>query len=205
VAAVGHGFAAEPRNLDLLKRELRAYHDSGAYDHEIAKVIGDARLWIEQRIARRKPNERLAVVFDFDETLVSNWPSFLAGDFGYVEERWLAWVQRGDAPPILPVIDLLRFTQTRGLRIFVITTRTESQRAATGRNLQRIGCEDGVMLICAPNDYRDTAAKFKTAQRQQLARDGYVIIANIGDQQSDLVGGSAERTFKLPNPFYLTE
>jgi hypothetical protein len=29
-----------------------------------------------------------------------------------------------------------------------------------------------------------------------------VIIANLGDQFSDLAGGYAERTFKLPNPFY---
>jgi acid phosphatase len=32
-----------------------------------------------------------------------------------------------------------------------------------------------------------------------------VIIANMGDQASDLAGGHAEKTFKLPNPFYLTK
>jgi len=31
---------------------------------------------------------------------------------------------------------------------------------------------------------------------------GYAIVVNIGDQMSDLDGGFAERTFKLPNPFY---
>jgi acid phosphatase len=205
LAAVTNGFAAEPRNLDLLKRELRAYHDSGAYDREIAKIVGEARLWIEQRVARRKTEERLAIVFDFDETLVSNWPSFRAGDFGYVEEKWLAWVEAAEAPPISPVVDLLKFARTHGLSIFVITSRTESQRVPTSKNLERIGCVENVRLICAPDDWRETAAKFKTAQRQQLAKNGYTILANIGDQQSDLVGGNAERTFKLPNPFYLTE
>jgi hypothetical protein len=28
------------------------------------------------------------------------------------------------------------------------------------------------------------------------------IVANMGDQPSDLEGGFAERTFLLPNPFY---
>jgi HAD superfamily, subfamily IIIB (Acid phosphatase) len=29
---------------------------------------------------------------------------------------------------------------------------------------------------------------------------GYDIVANFGDQFSDLVGGFADRTFKMPNP-----
>ena len=39
----------------------------------------------------------------------------------------------------------------------------------------------------------------------KITADGYTIIANLGDQESDLAGGYAEKTFKLPNPFYLTE
>ena len=39
----------------------------------------------------------------------------------------------------------------------------------------------------------------------RLEAEGYTIIGNIGDQLSDLEGGHAERTFKLPNPFYLTK
>ena len=31
---------------------------------------------------------------------------------------------------------------------------------------------------------------------------GFTIIANVGDQPSDLAGGYAERTFLVPNPFY---
>jgi len=30
------------------------------------------------------------------------------------------------------------------------------------------------------------------------------LIANIGDRDSDLAGGHAERAFKLPDPFYFT-
>jgi acid phosphatase len=31
---------------------------------------------------------------------------------------------------------------------------------------------------------------------------GFTIIANIGDQESNLAGGLAERKFKVPNPVY---
>jgi HAD superfamily, subfamily IIIB (Acid phosphatase) len=45
-------------------------------------------------------------------------------------------------------------------------------------------------------------AEFKAPLRAKIAAMGYTIIANVGDQFSDLEGGFAERTFKLPNSFY---
>jgi hypothetical protein len=48
-----------------------------------------------------------------------------------------------------------------------------------------------------------TAAEFKAPERRKLQDQGYTIIVNIGDQTSDLEGGFAERTYKLPNPFYV--
>src|SRR6185437_4465336 len=43
---------------------------------------------------------------------------------------------------------------------------------------------------------------FKMAARTEIEQKFNVtIIANVGDQDSDLVGGHAERTFKVPNPF----
>jgi acid phosphatase len=47
-----------------------------------------------------------------------------------------------------------------------------------------------------------TAAAFKAPVRATIERENYTIIANMGDQPSDLAGGHAERTFLLPNPFY---
>ncbi len=36
---------------------------------------------------------------------------------------------------------------------------------------------------------------------RNLKAAGYTIIASLGDQKSDLAGGHAEMTFKIPNPF----
>ena len=47
-----------------------------------------------------------------------------------------------------------------------------------------------------------SAADFKAPQRAQIEQQGYTIIANVGDQPSDLDGGFSQRTFLLPNPFY---
>jgi hypothetical protein len=46
-------------------------------------------------------------------------------------------------------------------------------------------------------------AAYETCARADIEkRFSATIIANIGDQQSGLSGGHAERTFKVPNPFY---
>ena len=37
---------------------------------------------------------------------------------------------------------------------------------------------------------------------EEIAEQGYTVILSMGDQLSDLEGGYAERTFKLPNPVY---
>lgn len=85
-----------------------------------------------------------------------------------------------------------------------ITARKESQRAVTEKNLHGAGYDGWTKLVLKLDSDTSSAQAYKTAARAALAKD-YTIIANIGDQLSDLAGGSAECTFKLPNPFYFIE
>jgi predicted secreted acid phosphatase len=78
--------------------------------------------------------------------------------------------------------------------------------------------EDGLFTKPAVVDYPDylkaacaaeisagtscTTLHYKSATRAHIESLGYDIVANLGDQFSDLEGGSADRTFKLPNPNY---
>jgi HAD superfamily, subfamily IIIB (Acid phosphatase) len=47
-----------------------------------------------------------------------------------------------------------------------------------------------------------SAVDFKAPERRKIAEQGYTILLSMGDQQSDLDGGYAEHTFKLPSPVY---
>ncbi len=110
-------------------------------------------------------------------------------------------------PPVQPAnIGDLKFEATardRGAAIFFITGRDETQRAATERNLQTLGYTDYTQLIMEPpGAHYVSAADFKAQQRAQIEQRGYTIIANVGDQPSDLDGGYSERTYLLPDPFY---
>lgn len=206
VAALPSAELAEPKNLSLIKAELVRYHDSGAYERDLVKVAGEAQAWIEQRAAKRKNGEKLAVVFDIDETVLSGWESIQANDFGFIPERWIAWSSKAEAPAIMPVKPVYETALGEGVAVFFITSRREYQRSPTELNLQRQGYVGYARLLMQPTGGdRLTNEAFKTVARERLAREGYVIIANIGDQQSDLDGGFAEKTFKLPNPFYQIE
>lgn len=75
----------------------------------------------------------------------------------------------------------------------------------TKDNLKALGYTNYAGISFRPNpDPNKSAVPFKSGARREIAAQGYTIIANIGDQQSDLDGGFAERTFKLPNPFYFS-
>jgi predicted secreted acid phosphatase len=194
----------EPRNLDSVKAEIRDYVKSGRYTNAIAAVTTQAEAWLAERAARKGPGERLAVVFDLDETLLSNWEEIESLGLGYSAAVWEAWVADGRAPAIEPVRSVYRTARRLGVEIYFISGRREHQRGGTEKNLRAIDCIVASALILKPDDAKSTSAAFKTAARAKLAGQGVVIIANLGDQESDLVGGYAERTFKLPDPFYLS-
>ena len=44
--------------------------------------------------------------------------------------------------------------------------------------------------------------QYKSGTRAYIESQGYDIVANFGDQFSDLEGGYADKTFKMPNPNY---
>lgn len=192
-----------PPNLYPLKQRIRSYVETGAYQRELDAVAGQARRWVEERAARG--GGRLAVVFDLDETLFFNWPHIRAMDFGYVPREWDRWVEEARAPAIESVRDVYRVARRLGLEVLFITGRPESARAATERNLRAIDCAEFAVLVCRPEDDSGSSAAFKTAARRRLTAEGRTIVANLGDQDSDLAGGYAERVFKLPNVFYVTE
>jgi acid phosphatase len=200
--------AKEPLNIQPHKLEVQTYVDSGTYAQDIAKVALEANKYLVKRIARgAKGDKKLAVVFDVDETTLSNLSHMLTRDFGYVPREWDAWVASGRAPAIIPVQTIYDTAVRAKIDIFFISGRPESARASTERNLRDVGYDTWTQIFFKPPEREDvtmTTRGFKIDTRRQLEQQGYLIIANIGDQNSDLAGGFAERTFKLPNPFYIT-
>ena len=193
----------EPANIFPLKQELHAYVDSGQYDRDMAAVASEASAWLEQRA--KQGGGKLMVVFDLDETLLSNWPQIVGQDFGYIPAAWNAWVDEGKCLAIGPVREVYRQARRLGMDVVLMSGRRERDRAGTERNLREIGCADYTALFFKPDDSKELTGAFKLGHRRRLQAEGYLIVANIGDQESDFEGGVGERMFKLPNPFYITK
>ncbi len=202
---------AQPANVGDAKLAATAYHDDGAYDRDLASVASGASAWLAQRAPQVS---RPALVLDIDDTALSNWEVIVADDFGRIIKGrcdalpegpcgWAAWDLLGRDPAIAPTLEVFRQARTAGVAVFFITGRPESQRAATERNLRNAGYAGYARLTMVPNGaHYASAADFKAPVRAEIERMGYTIVANMGDQPSDLAGGHAEKTFLLPNPFY---
>jgi len=197
-------------NIEMHKKQLIAYQ-AGNYNDDIKLVLADARGYLEQRAGQvRKP----AIVLDIDETSLSNWQNIKANNFGFIkggpcsEEPNLAcgfdeWILKASAPAIPPTLEFFNSVIVKNVAVFFITGRRDSQRQATLWNLDRAGFQGWARLITrSDDDHNETIVPYKSGERKKIENEGYTIIANVGDQQSDLDGGSAECTFKIPNPFY---
>jgi predicted secreted acid phosphatase len=203
--------AGQPANVGDAKIAALAYHDSGAYARDLAVVAQRAAGWIAARAASVS---RPALVLDIDETALSNWEVIKLDDFGRPIAGpcdpgsggpcgWAAWDQLGRDPAIEPTLQVFRAARAANVTVFFITGRPEDQRAATERNLRSVGFTGYARLYMVPNGaHFASAADFKTPIRGEIERMGYTIIANMGDQPSDLIGGHAEKKYLLPDPFY---
>jgi predicted secreted acid phosphatase len=110
-----------------------------------------------------------------------------------------------DAPAIKPIRSLFRRAKALKVAVFFITARPEVIRSGTLDNLKAAGYTGKYELILEPPGYTiDSKVPYKSGARKKIQKRGYKIIANVGDQQSDLKGGYSERTYKLPNLIYLT-
>lgn len=202
----------EPENHAITFERLMRYHDSGEYDREIREVANAARDYLDSRYPSGVPKgSKLAAVFDIDETSLSNWDVMaFCGFCSYPVQLQLykdgIYSMEHD-PAIPPVLELYNFAKEKGIAVFFVTGRPESQRAMTEANLREVGYSGWAHLYMQsavpPGQTKPPARIFKPKNRQEIEEAGYRVVLNIGDQASDLAGCCAVRVFKLPNPFYL--
>lgn len=201
-----NGFC-EPANLSHYKDELKLYHDNGVYEKELAATLDDAKKYIDQRVnenAHRAHPKKLAIVLDIDETVLSNYPDMVKNNFGGSLNIIMNDIKKCEDPALKPSLEFYQYAQNKGVSAFFVTGRPEETRDCTINNLKKTGFDNWKTLYLRPNDFhpKKSISEFKIAMRKQIEKDGYQVIASIGDQESDLRGPYADRGFKLPNPYY---
>jgi predicted secreted acid phosphatase len=196
-------FAKQPENLSLLKQDLIRYHDSGQYDYDIAKAINKAHNYLQKRIDENKNNQKLAIVIDVDETAISNYSLMLNNDFGATKQILQAQWSDTNLPAIPATLQLYNFAKANKVQLFFVTGTGEQYRKATEQKLRHAGYKNWKQLFMRNvSDPKSSAIEFKSSIRKKIIAKGYDIVLNLGDQYSDLAGGYADYSVKIPNPYY---
>jgi acid phosphatase len=195
--------------IDRLKSQLKRYHECtctcGCYAKDLDVQADRAIAFLRIRAANRRPQEKLALVLDIDETTLSNYEQEVKTDFGSDGKEFNDWIELAQAPAIPGTLRLYKEAQRLGVSVFFITGRRDDpQRAATEKNLHTQGFTSWQQLIMrSAAQYSLTALEYKSAARGTVVAKGYKIVLNVGDQWSDLGGEpEAELSVKYPDPFY---
>ena len=200
---------ASQENLHWRYKNMIAYHNSGAYTTDFKQVTQNAQQYLSRRL--QQPHaDKLAVIFDIDETALSN--------FNTIKKLWSMSENVGDRfskadlnalndtfndPAIQPTLHLYRYALQHHVTVFFVTGRYESDRKGTAENLRHAGYKKWKQLILRqPNQYTLPADLYKTQAAKSIKQQGYDIVFSIGDQYSDLPHQYVDACFKAPNPFY---
>ena len=166
--------------------------------------------------------EKPALVFDTDDTTLFTYDMEVAAmHFTFDPALQDEWVQDQRFPATPAMVTYVKAAQKAGFTIFGLTGRNDGQKAATIANLAKVGYPADAFVadrfftkpvkgqpyaswvtgcVAAPTC---TTIEYKSQTRAHIEDDlGYTVVANYGDQYSDLLGGYADRAVKLPNPTY---
>ncbi|MDH6578173.1 HAD family acid phosphatase [Kitasatospora sp. MAP5-34] len=147
---------------------------------DVSTAIAPAQAYIEQRTAE-PTNRHLAIVFDIDNTtLATHFHPFTM-------------------PGIAPVVRLAQYAHAHGVALIFVSARPEFIDPLTRHSLTEAGYTVDELRGRDLGDLFEPVQQFKTEQRTQVENEGYTIIANIGNNWTDINGGHAEQTFKLPD------
>jgi predicted secreted acid phosphatase len=179
--------------------EIREYRESGEWVADTRRTVRRAR-----RVLRRHLDDpRPAIVLDVDDTALSTYACMKAAGFDRAEAECGA---ERTLPAIPQIRDLYRLARRHDVAVFFVTGRSTHARESTADNLRRAGYRSWRGLRLRPEDQPLSRKDgWKGRVRRAIERRGYRIVVNIGDQRSDLDGGHALRSFKLPNPMYVIE
>ncbi|MEU8590089.1 HAD family acid phosphatase [Streptomyces sp. NPDC048664] len=183
VTAAGTASAAPAPTTASVAAAQASGVDYATWQNDVKTVVDQAMPYVQQRTANAA-GQKLAIVFDIDNTTL--------------ETNFHPWYAL-PTPAVKPSLALAQYAKSRGVSVFFVTARPGIIAAESKWNLKTVGYPvDGLYVRDLP-DLFDEVSTYKTGKRAEIESHGYTIIANVGNNDTDLVGGHAERTFKLPD------
>jgi HAD superfamily, subfamily IIIB (Acid phosphatase) len=207
---------------------LHQFSPTSAYADEMAALVSDAEKYLNNPPGSgngKKFSGTKAILFDIDDTTLNTYSYEIYSNFVFNPTTNAAFVNAclttGCVFPATPgMVGLERFAEDHGYTVFFLTGRPNNpttganQLPGTLANLRAAGYDvtdanvylkdanattEPWLSSCAPTC---STTQYKSLTREHIESLGFDIVANFGDQFSDLNGGFADQTFKVPNPMY---
>ncbi|WP_144763559.1 HAD family acid phosphatase [Curtobacterium sp. 9128] len=218
-------------NIDSVKKTIATYYGdpgTGVANKSDSPYIREMRSIVQRQTAELRQihdravrrGQKPAIVLDADDTTLWTYDMEVADmHFVFDPAEQDVWVQDQRFPATPSMVDFVNTASDMGFTVFGLTGRNDDQKAATLGNLTEVGyrgftadnfftkwtgigaSQQPSYVTCAAASC--TTVEYKAQTRRHIEQDlGYDITLNIGDQWSDLQGGFADRSVKLPNPTY---
>lgn len=169
---------AAPR-LTAVQAAATALPSYSTWIADVTAVTDQASAYLATRLPDR--NIKAAIVLDIDNTALES--EYKGGII---------------TPATAPVLAVAKQAQAAGAAVIFVTARPEIIKALTKENLKQVGYPNDGLYMRGTFDFSSDQT-LKTNARVKIEQAGYTIVANIGNNTTDLDGGHAERTFKLPD------
>ncbi len=191
-----------PVNLTVAKKQVEIYYEAGRYDADLKRIVDNSINYFK----KITPGEKSVVIFDVDDTVLTDYKEAKAMSFGYIPKLSHEWIIKANAPEIKEVKRLYDYLVKRGFRIIFMTGRKFNEHEATIENLKKRGFNTfDKLIVRQEHELKLIAVEYKSFRRKELSKEGYEIVGTIGDQFSDLEGGFSGYKIKLPNYKYMIE
>jgi len=152
------------------------------WQSDVTAVTTPALSYIEQRVADDSSTSKDAIVLDIDNTALASY-----------------FFSSYPTPADPPVLAIAQYAKAHGVKVFFVSARPDLIDPITEYNLKAVGYPVDGLYSRNPIQLFESIQTFKTAEREDLESDGWDIIANIGNNLTDLNGGYADSTWKLPD------
>lgn len=206
-------------NQDHLIMSTLWFQHSAEMRASFYQAFNLAEIMLKKHLEGIPANARPAIVIDIDETVLDNSPfqgQVILDAKPYSQAFWEEWTSQSLAETLPGALDFLNLAKEKGVEVFYVTNRKESERQATLKNLFEQGlpfAEDKYLIL-------RTDEGSKESRRKKIA-ETHSILLLIGDNLNDLAevfenrnennGFGAVDEFKeefgnrfiiLPNPMY---
>lgn len=199
-------FADQPAKLQAAKDDILNYYEpvgqakDSQYEQDVRLICQNA---LAQDFKTHTVTEKSAVIFDIDETALSDYPFFKECSFEWSIEDAYHFRLKKESVIIRPVQELCNELKSLGYKLIFLTSRRDTLLDATKENLASQGYvfDELILLPIELFNQHVSHGAWKAEERKKLAQK-YDIVGSVGDSLSDFEGDYCGIKVKLPNYLY---